>query len=172
MLKRINSNENPNLFILSYGNEYIIKDIIAIPKYFFTEKVIEKRNPLTDKAKRAGWIGCNILFNEIPHIGKIFIIKDGIGRDKRIVNQEWNFAKGFEIKDLNRRGWTFAILKIVEKQAKIFKLEDIYKYEKELKNQFPENNHIKDKIRQQLQILRDKKYLKFIQKGVYSKINI
>ena len=31
----------------------------------------------------------------------------------------------------------------------------------------PENKHIKDKIRQQLQFLRDRGYLKFINKGKY-----
>lgn len=104
MIKRINSNENPNLFTLSYDDEYNVKNIIAIPKYFFTEKVIEKRNPLSKTARRAGWTGCNILFNEIPDIGKIYLIKNGIERNKREVNKEWNFSKTFEIKNLKQRG--------------------------------------------------------------------
>lgn len=171
MIKRINSNENPNLFTLSYDDKYNVRDIIAIPKYFFTEKVIEKRKPLSDTARRAGWTGCNILFSEIPNIGKIYLVENGVERNKEEVNKEWNFSKNFEIKNLKQRGWTFEILKIVEKQKQDFTLEDIYKYEKDLEKLFPDNKHIKDKIRQQLQILRDKKYIKFLEKGSYKKFS-
>lgn len=170
MIKRINSNENPNLFALSYTKENQVKNIIAIPKYFFTEKVIEKRKPLSITAKRAGWTGCNILFSEIPEVGKIFLVKDGQEIDRSIVNTEWQYSKSFEIKNLKQRGWTFEILKIVEKQKSIFSLNDVYKYEDSLKILFPGNLHIKDKIRQQLQILRDKDYIQFLEKGNYKKI--
>lgn len=170
MIKRISSNENPNLFALSYSRENTITNVIAIPKYFFTEKIIEKRKPLSVTAIRAGWTGCNILFSEIPEIGKIFIIKDGKERDRGTVNSEWQYSKNFEIKNLKQRGWTFEILKIVEKQGNTFSLNDIYKYEENLRILFPENKHIKDKIRQQLQVLRDKKYIEFLEKGNYKKI--
>ena len=45
---------------------------------------------------------------------------------------------------------------------KEFSLDEVYAFEKELKAKHPGNNFIKDKIRQQLQVLRDKGYLKFI----------
>ena len=32
---------------------------------------------------------------------------------------------------------------------------------------YPHNGHIKEKLRQQLQVLRDQQYLKFVDKGVY-----
>ena len=103
MIKRINSNENPNLFVLSYKDS-LVKDIIAIPKFFFTESVIEKRKALSDHAVRAGWTGCNILFSKIPEIGKIYVVKNGEERPKKIVNKEWSSSKAFEIKDLKQRG--------------------------------------------------------------------
>lgn len=40
---------------------------------------------------------------------------------------------------------------MVEKE--IFSLKDVYEFEKHLKQLHPENNHIPDKIRQQLQNL-------------------
>jgi len=43
-----------------------------------------------------------------------------------------------------------------------FTLEEMYGFEKILKQKYPNNNFIKDKIRQQLQFLRDKSYLEFI----------
>lgn len=169
MIRRINSNENPNLFTLNYTKERQVNNIIAIPKYFFTDKVIEKRKPLSSTAKRAGWTGCNILFTEIPDVGKIYILKDGVEIDKNTVNKSWNYSKNFIIRNLKQRSWTFEVLKIIENQKSTFSLKDIYKYESNLKILFPENKHIKAKLRQQLQILRDKKYIKFLEKGNYQK---
>ncbi len=52
-----------------------IMDFLVIPKYFFIENVIEKRKPLNDTARRAGWTGYNIVMASIPDFGKIFYIK-------------------------------------------------------------------------------------------------
>ena len=59
-------------------------------------------------------------------------------------------------------------MRVIEKINKqSFALDDIYRYEKQLSRLYPENKHIKDKIRQQLQILRDKNYLDFVSRGHY-----
>jgi len=50
---------------------------------------------------------------------------------------------------------------------KEFVLAEIYDFESELKTRHPRNLHIKDKIRQQLQILRDNGYLEFLGRGNY-----
>ena len=51
-----------------------------------------------------------------------------------------------------------------------FTLEDMYRFEDDLKNIFVKNNHIKEKIRQQLQILRDKEIIEFKGRGKYRKL--
>ena len=51
--------------------------------------------------------------------------------------------------------------------SKEFSLREVYAFEKILSEKHPENNHVKDKIRQQLQILRDRGYLYFIGVGRY-----
>ena len=43
----------------------------------------------------------------------------------------------------------------------------MYEFETVLAKQHPDNKHIKDKIRQQLQILRDRNYIQFIGRGEY-----
>ena len=48
-----------------------------------------------------------------------------------------------------------------------FALDEIYAFEAELKKLYPENRYVKDKIRQQLQVLRDKGYLDFVAHGQY-----
>ena len=48
-----------------------------------------------------------------------------------------------------------------------FNLTDLYAYEGWLKSRHPQNRHIKDKLRQQLQYLRDKGIVEFISRGQY-----
>ena len=48
-----------------------------------------------------------------------------------------------------------------EKNRKDFTLLEIYTYVNEMEAYYPHNKHIKDKIRQQLQILRDEGTIKF-----------
>lgn len=52
-----------------------VKDFLMVPKYFFSPEIIEKRKPLSDTARRAGWVGCNIVLKQIPEEGRIFIVK-------------------------------------------------------------------------------------------------
>lgn len=51
-----------------------------------------------------------------------------------------------------------------------FSLEDIYQFETELAIKYPNNHHIKDKIRQILQQLRDLGFVKFYGNGKYKKL--
>jgi type II restriction enzyme len=132
-------------------------------------EIIEKRKPLTAHARRAGWIGSNILLNKIPQIGKIFLIKQKRIEPKEKVLAEWKktlFLR--EEKEISVRGWLLDIMRCIEKIGKSeFTLDDVYTFKGELRVLHPENRHIKDKIRQQLQILRDKGYLDFVSRGYY-----
>lgn len=63
------------------------------------------------------------------------------------------------------------ILKCLDRiEEKEFTLEKMYNFERDLKLLFPHNHHIKDKIRQQLQILRDKEIIEFLGRGRYRKL--
>ena len=65
MIARITSNENPDFFFMSYSKQELkVKDLIFIPKHFFVPDIIEKRKPLAPTARRAGWVGCNILIDK------------------------------------------------------------------------------------------------------------
>lgn len=66
-------------------------------------------------------------------------------------------------------GWNFIIYQLIENKFSNtqFSLTDIYNYESEFKKVYPANYHIKEKIRQTLQHLRDFKILTFVDKGVY-----
>ena len=59
-------------------------------------------------------------------------------------------------------------MRCVEKLGKkTFNLEDAYVFEKFLSNLHPDNKNVKPKIRQQLQVLRDRGFLRFEGKGRY-----
>lgn len=169
MISRLQSDNNPNFFFLNYKPDYQIHNFIVIPKHYFTPEIIEQRKPLPITAKRAGWIGCNILLTPIPESGKIFYIKNGEQRNKKEILQNWNktlFLR--DKKSTESKGWILDIMKCIEMlPTKEFTLQEMYNFEPVLKQKYPNNNFIKDKIRQQLQFLRDKGYLEFWGSGKY-----
>ncbi|MFY9457509.1 MAG: DpnI domain-containing protein [Candidatus Spechtbacterales bacterium] len=170
-MERLRSSNNPNLFVLSYSpSNLCVLNFFVIPKHFFVPEIIEKRKPLAITARRAGWVGSNILLQKIPQIGKIFLVRQRQTEPKEKVLAEWKktlFLR--EEKEVSARGWLLDIMRCVEKIGRReFTLNDVYAFESELSALHPSNRHIKDKIRQQLQVLRDKEYLKFVSRGFYS----
>ncbi len=170
MVERLQEKHNPNFFLLTYNlKNFEVMDFLVIPKHFFVPEIIEKRKPLASTARRAGWVGCNIILHSIPQTGKIFFIKDKLIVPKERVLEEWQktiFLR--EEKEVKARGWLLDIMKCIDKLGhKDFSLDDMYSFEKELSMKHEENRHIKDKIRQQLQVLRDRGYLDFISRGIY-----
>ena len=173
MIKRLTSSSNPNFFLLKYDLEkFDVINFLVIPKHFFVPRIIEKRRPLAPSADRHDWVGCNILLNNIPQTGKIFFVRDRHIEPKEKVMSEWKktlFLR--EEKEISAKGWLLDIMRCVDKLGKNkFTLADIYAFENELSILHPDNKHVKDKIRQQLQILRDKEYLSFIGNGEYKLI--
>ena len=62
-----------------------VEELYFIPKFFFVPEIVEQRKPLSENAKRAGWVGCNILLGEIPIQGRIPIVENGFFLDKSVV---------------------------------------------------------------------------------------
>ena len=174
MVSRILSADNPGFFFLCYSKStWSITDLVLIPKHFFTPGIIEKRNPLAASSKRAGWTGCNIRLSEIPQSGRISLVQSGCVVPKETVLKKWaatTFVKEIAPKSKN---WLLDILRCLEQiQSTEFKLQEVYRFEPELSAKHPGNKHIKDKIRQQLQVLRDHGFIEFTARGTYRKITI
>ncbi len=174
MIDRINSNKNPNFFFLTYNKvNWKINNFLIIPKYYFTSDIIIKRKPLKDTARRAGWVGCHINIGKIPENGRIFIVRNSEIIAKETVQHKWNTTKFLSSKSLKSKGWILDVMNCIDSiSQETFTLNEIYKFEKFLHRKHPNNNFIKDKIRQQLQLLRDKGLLEFEGKGVYKKIKL
>lgn len=170
MLERLKSENNPNLFLLSYDlGSFVVQNFLVVPKHFFVPEIIERRKPLAETARRAGWVGCNILLKDIPLTGKIFYVKGGEVESRERILKNWSktlFLR--EEKELAAKGWILDIMNCIDKIGEEeFSLSDVYAFEAVLKQKHPNNKHIKDKIRQQLQFLRDKGYLDFVARGKY-----
>ncbi|PRD45219.1 Dam-replacing domain protein [Phyllobacterium phragmitis] len=73
-----------------------------------------------------------------------------------------------EIKLVNAEGWLkdvyHCLLRIGKNE---FSLSDVYGFEAELSKKYPNNNHVREKIRQQLQRLRDIGQIEFLGGGTY-----
>jgi len=70
--------------------------------------------------------------------------------------------------DIEKRGWTLDVLNAVRSlKKKEFVLSEVYDRADRLAELHPQNHHIQDKIRQQLQVLRDLDLLEFLGDGFY-----
>lgn len=170
MIKRINSAQKPNFFFMGYMVEmWNVNDFFVVPKHFFVSEIVEKRKPLADSARRAGWIGSNILFSKIPKAGQIFYVENGKELAKKDVLKKWQktvFLR--QVKKADAKGWILDIMNCIDElNKKEFTLQDMYSFENDLSKIHPENKNIKPKIRQQLQFLRNKDYLEFLGDGLY-----
>lgn len=171
MIERINSENNPNFFFLTYTKNWMVNNFIIIPKQFFTPEIIIKRPPLKETARRAGWIGCNIDISKVSEAGKVYLVKNSAIIDKKIVKEEFKKTLFLRSKTKDVKGWILDIMNCIDSiQKDSFTLDEMYQFEEKLKFKYPNNNFIKDKIRQQLQILRDKDIIEFLGRGKYKKV--
>lgn len=169
MIRAIREDRTPNLLLLQYSRDWLVQNLLLVPRMFFTESIIEKRKPLSAQARRAGWVGCNILLSEIPPDGKIPIVSGGSALPKERVRSE--FARVRRLGELapSLRGWTVEVLRLVRRLGKArFSLSELYAFEGELQTAHPHNQNVRPKIRQQLQVLRDLGFLEFTIPGNYS----
>lgn len=89
-IRRLESNSSPNLILMAYDAQGArVRDLCLVPKRFFVSSVVEKRKPLAPSARRAGWVGSNILLSRIPHSGRIYCVRNGTIVPKEQILSEW-----------------------------------------------------------------------------------
>lgn len=168
MIRSIRADEVPNLLILQYSVDWLVLNLILVPRFFFSESAIEKRKPLIPQARRAGWVGCNILLGQIPIDGKIAVVSAGMPVPQGRVRDEFARTRGLAKIPPSVRGWALDVLNVLRRLGRAqFTLEDVYKFENELQASHPDNHNVRPKIRQQLQVLRDLGLARFIGRGEY-----
>ncbi|MEM8824570.1 MAG: DpnI domain-containing protein [Pseudomonadota bacterium] len=170
MMARLEAETAPNLMLLRYEAGGV-RDVDVVPRQFFRPSIIERRRPLGPNARRAGWVGCNILLDRIPAIGRVGIVRDRTARSVETVMQDWERTSALRRKPLSTRGWLLDVLMLVDGLGQDdFSLVDLYGFEDDLAVLYPGNSNIRPKIRQQLQVLRDTEFIAFLGRGRYRRL--
>ncbi|MGC1417379.1 MAG: hypothetical protein WA817_18975 [Candidatus Acidiferrum sp.] len=95
-------------------------------------------------------------------------MSEGTPHTPREVRASYNRLRPLEKLQVEKRGWTLDVLQVVQSLGKPdFTLADVYAHTAELSKLHPGNRHVRDKIRQQLQVLRDLGLLAFLGSGSY-----
>ena len=159
----------PNLYVLRYDLlGWRVRTVILIPRFAFTLSAVERRRPLAPTARRAGWVGCNILLDQIAADARISVVEDGRILSNKEVRQAYDRLRPLQKLDIEKRGWTLDVLNAVRSLSRVeFSLADLYARAGALAKLHPKNLHVRDKIRQQLQVLRNLGFVEFLGNGSY-----
>lgn len=171
MITRIHEETNPDFLFMQYDREtWEVQEFLIVPKYYFHDSLIEKRPPLPETARRSGWVGCHILLGHVPESGRISFIRKGELVDRKAVERRYQETAFMAKMALRQRGWLLHVMQCLDDiKGEEFSLADVYAFAERLSALHPENRHIEAKIRQQLQVLRDKGVLEFVGRGHYRK---
>lgn len=168
MVAAIRSDNAPNLFLLHYDSRWFVSSLTLIPSFCFPLSAIEKRKPLGPNARRAGWVGCNVLLDAIASDARIRIVHDSHITRPESVRHAYRRLQPLTALAPELRGWTLTVLNLARRLGKTqFSLRDLYGFESFLQSIYPDNKNIRPKIRQQLQVLRDAGFIEFLGSGHY-----
>jgi type II restriction enzyme len=168
MMSCIRENQQPNLFLLTYRLPFSVTDLSVIPRRFLVAPIVIKRKPLSTNARRAGWVGCNLSLALIPRTAIIPCMVDGSVIAHEVIRRHWHKTAVLDELGFSARGWAAITLGLVERiQKREFSIDDVYQYEIAVAKLFPENRHIRPKLRQQMQVLRDLGLIAFLGNGRY-----
>ena len=170
------------------GMFWRVRNLLLVPHFAFPPSAIIKRPPLAATARRHGWVGCNFALNRIPVEARIsLVITRSSGRESALlssdgqsrltsaatvivppeeVREKFKRVKPLKEISVTQRDWTLDVLTAIRRLGKTeFTTTDAYAFTRELEKLHPKNRHVKDKIRQQLQVLRDAGLLLHIGRG-------
>jgi type II restriction enzyme len=169
MMAAIERDETPNLFALHYTNPgWRVENLFLVPSFVFSPSAVEKRKPLKQTARRSEWVGCYILLERIPPEARIPLVLCGVVSSPAAVRRNYSRLKPLSKIESSERGWTLDVLTGIRSFGKSeFTLPEAYSLESRLSALHPANRHVRPKIRQQLQELRDAGLVEFLGGGRY-----
>ena len=169
MHRAITADLTPNMFFLHYKlSQLTVESVFLIPRFAFSLSCVEKRKPLSSTAVRARYVGCYFVLDRIPPDARIPVVQNAQPVSSSQVRKAYEKIRALETINVEKRGWTLDVLNVIRSLGKKqFMLRDVYGHADLLARLHPNNRHIDDKIRQQLQVLRDLGLLKFLGSGSY-----
>lgn len=171
-MEAIRANRAPDYAFMGFDPEaWRVEELFLVPGHFMTPSVVEKRKPLSGDAQRSGWVGSNIRLDRIPAAGRISVVDSGEAVPENRVRETFEQTAFLADEGTTARDWTAAVLDCVEDlgtaPGECFELQDVYAFEDRLAELYPDNDHVRAKIRQQLQVLRDEGLIEFLGDGEY-----
>lgn len=136
---------------------------------YFDEKSANKYKSKSQKIRvmSENWVGKNMF---CPCCGNAHILKLKNNKPVDKVVENYIKVKRLHTENINSRPWLFDVLSCVNNiGSDEFCLQDVYNYSEVLQKKHTQNHNVKAKIRQQLQLLRDKGFIEFLGKGYYKK---
>ena len=107
----------------------------------------------------------------MPLAGRIPLIRTGVHVPKATVLEHWRSTLFLRETKQDARGWLLEAMRCVEAIGRAeFTLADVYAFEPRLAALYPGNSNVRPKIRQQLQVLRDRGWLAFNGRGTYRRV--
>lgn len=168
MMATIREGRTPSFLLLEYSSTWDVQALTAIHHSLITQDCIEERRALGPMARRAGWVGCNIVLPKIALDGRIPLVTGGKANPRDTPRAAFGRLQFLAKMPVGRRGWAASLLNLLRQLPNDrFSLTDAYGFEASLATQYPANNNVRPKIRQQLQILRDAGILQFESRGLY-----
>ena len=164
----------PHYAFLQYSRAtWTVTDLFVVPGHFMSAAVIQRRNPLRETARRAGWVGSNILLGRLASDARVVVVSKGAIREREQIRDDWQRYAFLKSDERSQGGWgadTLLCIRTLQRETgeKEFTLQAFYaRFRDELASWHPANQHVEDKIRQQLQVLRDDGVLLFLGRGRY-----
>lgn len=169
MIRSIEKGTVPTFLFLRYDRAlWTVRELFFVPRHFISPSVVEERPRLRPTARRAGWVGCNILLSALPPDARVYVVRSGVSLPSQKVRAAWRQFSFLRKTDPEARGWTADVLACVRGIRKsTFSLGEVYAFEDRLGSLHPRNRNVRPKIRQQLQYLRDHGILEFVERGKY-----
>jgi type II restriction enzyme len=168
MMATIREGRTPSFLLLEYSSTWEVKDLTALHHSLITQDCIQKRRALGPTARRAGWVGCNIILPKIALEGRIPLVTAGNAHSRLASRAAFARLQFLSRMPPKRRGWAASLLNLLRQlPSSRFSLSDAYLFETHLAALHPGNNNVRPKIRQQLQVLRDAGIIEFEARGHY-----
>ncbi len=163
------SGEAANLLLMGYDFQaLVVRELYAIHRSLLSRAAIRMRPALPPTARRAGWVGANILLDALPEGALVRIVWNGNPCNPRAIRAEWDrfgFVRRLRGPD---RGWVADVLACLRRLPnRVFTIMDAYRFEEELSKLHPGNRNVRPKIRQQLQVLVAHGIAERISPGLY-----
>jgi len=170
MMRKIHEVQAPALMLAHYSPQWCIEGLLAIHPVFLIPEVVRKRGKphIRPKSGKEYWM-CDLNLVFVPQDGRIPLVNNGVVSPSSKVRQLYKESIRFGELSSNKRGWAALVLAAVRKIGKAeFRLDEVYVFEAEMHAAYPQNSHVRDKIRQQMQVLRDLGYVEFVGRGEYA----